>query len=158
MRVDATPESFSEFGPGIYLAEVKACEVRHTSEKTGSHPYYNVRLHDGAFAGDGGLIAFDNILLAGRGRSIGIAKLKALGFEEVMGDDGKPFIDVEPEDLVGRRVWVMVGEDEYGGKVRLKVLTEFEPKFSCGYWHEKHPPEEAGSDSGLMDPDDSVPF
>lgn len=160
MRIDASPTNKNDFGPGVYLADIKGCEVKH-SQRTGD-PYFNVSWHDAGAFGAGKFICFDIIMLAGKGRSIGLAKLKVLGFEECV-DDGGPAIEAEPQDLIGRRAWIRIGWDEYktsDGTVHrnLKVKTEFEPKFSSGYTNEKTPPEDANDGSTVPILEEDVPF
>lgn len=160
MRIDASPAYKNDYGPGVYLAEIKGCDVKH-SQRTGD-PYFNVSWHDAGSFNAGKFICFDIIMLAGKGRSIGIAKLKVLGFQETLDDAGEPVIDAEPDDLIGRRAWIKLDWNEYktaDGEVHrnLKVKTEFEPRFASGYTHESTPPE--GVDQFPTAPiDEDVPF
>lgn len=136
-RMDWSAPTSSEFGPGVYLAEVAKCEVRH-SKKPGNAPYLNVEWHDASALGSGGIICWDVIMMAGNGRGLGQAKLRALGFDEQCQL-------IEPDDLVGRRAWIRVALQKYGDKENLKVLSEFEPEFSAGYWPESAPPDGVSS-------------
>ena len=76
------------------------------------------------------------------------AKLKALGFDSNRDD-------IDCTDLVGRKAWVNVDTEEYQGKKRLRVVTEFNP-FACGYWPETSPPD--GASKATAPIDDDTPF
>lgn len=130
-RMNWTETSGSGYEPGIYLAEVKKCEAK-VSKK--ADPYLNIEWHDTSPIGPQGLICWDVVMMDGKGRSLGQAKLRALGFDEECEL-------IEPEDLIGRRAWIQVGWQDYNGQKNLKVLSGFEPSFTSGYWSEGSPPD-----------------
>lgn len=146
VKVNWTETLSNDFKPGYHLAEVKKCAEKKSAA---GDPYFNVELYSMGMFGAEGLICFDIIMLDGKGRGLGQAKLKALGFSDKNSD-------LAPEDLVGRRAWVKVYHDTYEGKQRLKVESVFEPTFSCGYWPEASPPE--GAVAAKAVDDESVPF
>lgn len=129
--------------PGFYLAEVRKCDEKTSS---GGDPYFNVELHDSDVNAENGLLCWDNIMLAGKGRGLGQAKLKALGFSDKNAD-------IDPPALVGRRAWIKLYHEIRENKTRIRVDSHFTPEFSCGYWPEASPPE------GAKDaPVDDIPF
>lgn len=134
-RIDWTEEEHtSKFVPGVYLAEVDDCEER-TSQRTQA-PYFNVRLKS---VDHGGVLAFDILMLGGKGRNIGTAKLRALGFDEGV-------IEIEAHDLIGKRAYVFLHEDEYKGKRRLRV--NIDQGQYCGY----SDPDSAIAPAGYIGP------
>ena len=164
MKIDASNDFESDFDEGVILGEVKNCEVKH-SKKNGD-PYFNVHWHDAGAFGAGKFVCFDIVMLAGKGRTIGIAKLKALGFQEVKDEaSGKYVINADAVDLIGRRAWLNLGWEEFeradGTTGRsLKVRTEFEPTFKSGCTHENTPPPEVGKSKATapIEDDESIPF
>lgn len=144
MDLNWTAADFGVPQPGYHLVTVG--EAKEGRSQKGD-AYLNLRLD----VKDGERLCYDILMCQGKGLSIGLAKLKALGVKE-----GSPRIN--PQELVGRRVWVYTDFEEYQGKTSLKVKTTFQP-FSCGYWNEASPPPEAEKNDGQAHLDDaSVPF
>jgi len=119
-RALATDPERSNFGPGNYLAEVKRCEFKKSSN---GHPMFSVML--AAVDHDMQMLCFDTLMLGGGGHGIGIAKLDRLGFADREA--------LEPGELVGARAIVAVDMGEYQGKKRLEVDIGAEGS-KCGYW------------------------
>lgn len=114
--------------PGTYSIEVvKSVEKL---SKNGGAPYFEAELLALDF---GKTLCFDILMLAGKGAGIGVTKLRALGFTEERDE-------IAAGELIGRRAFVAVGDDEYDGKVRLKVDINAEGS-KCGYWPEDEKPE-----------------
>lgn len=150
-RMNWTKPENSNYEPGVYLAEIRKCELKH-SKKSGD-PYLNVEWHDLADpfeTGGSTLIGWDILMMDGKGRGLSQAKLKVLGFDEGQGE-------IMPEDLVGRRAWVTWEWQEFNGEKRLKVASTFRPEFSCGYRHESQPPENASTSTAPIG-DEDIPF
>lgn len=157
-KINWTPEegSASKMMPGRYLAEVGTKAEVRMSKKT-EHPYFNVPFLAVDFGN--AFLCYDVIMLDGKGRGMGQKKLEALGF-----DKGVP--SIESSDLIGRRVYVEVTEDEWNGKIRLQVDAGSSPY--CGYWPEsenpgevREPSDSAAINMGLdidTNPDDDTPF
>lgn len=121
-RDQAEALDFPRFKEGVYYVEVKASEERIAQS---SAAYFNVTLA----AVEHGMqtICYDILMLAGKGHGIGLAKLDALGFEKRH--------TLEAGELVGRRVYAALVEEEYQGKKRLCVDIGAEGA-KCGYWPE----------------------
>jgi len=103
----------------------------------------SLRLHTDTFDAPDQFLCFDVVMMAGNGRGLGQAKLLALGFDGT--ED-----EIRAEDVVGRRAWVRVDWQSYKDKDgraqrSLKVVSTFEPDFSCGYFSEDEPPATASS-------------
>lgn len=154
MKVDwSNEDSDALWKPGAYEAEVLSVTGRLS--KNGD-PMLNIRL--GAVAHGGKHLAYDNIMCGGKGRGLGQLKLMALGVKK--GDD------IDPQSLVGRRVWAHVIEDEYQGKKRMAVAID--RGTHAGYSVERpdvgvveeEPPANAGDDffSPSNDEVDDTPF
>lgn len=139
MKIDWNGGDTGGFLPGVYLAEVANAEEKRS--KSGD-AYFNLRLDSSSLDGETRCLCYDIVMCQGKGAGIGLAKLKALGFDSTRDA-------IEPSDLKGRRVWVNVDWDEYEGKKRLKIVTEFNP-FECGMWAENDPPE--GATSSVFEP------
>jgi hypothetical protein len=165
VRIDPVEASSfkPDFEPGVYLAEVKDSLLKHSS-KNGDQ-YFGVELESSGLDGMKKRLCQDVLMLEGKGASMGVAKLRALGFFE----DGTAQ-DIDAHELVGKRCWVRVDwqhyEDRKTGerKKSLKPYASFQP-FDCGYYHESHPPEDAASAIAIDDPfggpdvdDSKVPF
>ena len=125
-----SPHQFQNPAPGIYHVKVASCEER--TSKAGN-VYFSVRLTK--VDGDQ-TVAFDTIMLSGKGVPMGLAKLTALGF--IPGDKE----ELLAAELLGKRAYVSVKEDEYEGKTRLVVDISASGS-KCGYWDEENPPEAA---------------
>ena len=113
--------------PGVYLAEIKNA-VQKTSKATGDA---YLALHLVAVDFGGAFLCFDNAMLEGGGANIGSAKLSAFDL-----DPGDNF---EPNELIGRRVYVDCVLDTYEGVDRLKVAISRRDS-RCGYWPEADGP------------------
>jgi len=121
-RIDWSSEDRKQLEPGTYHVEVLTAEER-TSRK--GDTYFNVGL--GAIDFGGRRLCYDNIMLEGGGRSMGQAKLVALGIEK-----GTP--EVHPDSLIGLRAYAFVSIEEFNGKKRLSV--DISRGSHCGYWLE----------------------
>lgn len=115
--------------PGRYLVEVTGAEER-VSSKSGS-TYFSLALTAPAF---GQILTFDIVMLEGKATNIGLCKLKRLGVP------CEGTIDLLPAELIGRRAYVQVVEEEYKGEVRLKVELTSDDDGACGYWALDAPP------------------
>ena len=145
-----------DFEPGVYLADVADAELRHTRDKGEAN--FNVKL-----TVNGKTLAYDTLMLEGKGARFGIPKLRAMGFFR----DGQAQ-EVHAVHLIGKRIWVRVGWQEYQGKKNLKPVSVFQPHFDCGYYPESNPPadaadpvfipEEASTGSAQRGPVDDTPF
>ena len=113
-------DGFSLPEPGVYLAEVGSVEVKR-SAKT-DDMYLSVMLRD---AKTHGQLCFDTLMLEGRAKSMGMAKLRQLGVEE-----GTKTLD--PNSLYGRRVKVSIMHGEFEGRKQAKVDIRADG-FKCGY-------------------------
>jgi hypothetical protein len=77
---------------------------------------------------EGAYLCRDWLVLTGKGRGYGTAKLTSLGIAPGTGE-------LEPDALVGAEVFLAVYEDEYDGKVYLKVDQDAQGS-SFGYFVE----------------------
>lgn len=148
MKIDWNASSSGGYGPGLHLVMVGKAEEKRSKK---GDAYFNLRLDTESFDGNKGTLCFDVVMVQGGGAGIGLAKLKALGF-----DNARDVI--EPEDIQGRRAWVNVDFEWYDGKKRLKVVTNFEPTFTCGYWPENEKPEGYSMARAPVSDDDAVPW
>jgi len=110
--------------PGIYTTIIIAAEER--TSKNGDL-YFNVTHESTQFQR---VLCYDNIMLEGRGKNMGLAKLKTLGLLDKS--------EINDIDLVGVKCIVIVEDDSYekaDGKVikRLGVALNFEDPFRAGY-------------------------
>lgn len=126
--------------PGVDLWRIAECVSRRSS---GGDRMLAVKFRRVADDGDH---LFDNIMLEGPGWGIGKSKLGALLPKDYKGD-------LDPLDLVDRRLWVETTVDEYQGKQRLKV--DIQGLKHCGLQAEDDPPP--GAVPSLMHADDT-PF
>jgi len=127
-----SPNQFEPLSPGVYHVKVSSCEER--TSKAGN-VYFSVRLTQ--LEGDK-TVAFDTIMLSGKGVPMGLAKLTALGF--IPGDKE----ELLAAELLGKKAFVAVKNDEYEGKTRLVVDINASGS-KCGYWDEENPPEAAAN-------------
>lgn len=130
--------TFRPVDPGTYYAEVERCEENKSANS--GDPYFNIRFKE---VPSGRFLCYDNIMLEGRGKDIGYAKLTQLGIDETVGE-------LAPLNLIGRRVYLALKHHKKGDEVRAAVNIN---KFRCGYMSEKDgaPPRAAG-------PKEDVPF
>ena len=112
-------DGFSLPEPGVYLAEVGSVEVKRSAV---GDQYFSVKLND---AKTHGALCWDTLMLGGKGKSIGMAKLRQLGVEE-----GTKSLD--PNSLYGRRVKVSIMHGEFEGRKQAKVDIRADG-FKCGY-------------------------
>lgn len=105
--------------PGDYAAEVDGCEEK-VSKKGAA--LFVVAFKD---INTGNALCDDVIMLEGKGKGIGIAKLRALGFEENFQGD------MSAAELIGRRCIVHLSWDDYGGKKQLR--PNMKEGDYCGY-------------------------
>jgi hypothetical protein len=119
---------------GDYLAEVQGCEEK-TSGK--GDPMFSVKLKR---VGDSAFLCYDVLMLGGAGWGIGRNKLICLGFP-AEGD-----LNIEAAELIGRRVYVSLKEEEYDGKTKLKVDI-YRDGWKAGMW--PHNDAAAGPPPGM---------
>ena len=131
-------------GPGRYFAKVESASERKS--KAGD-TYINVRLV--AIEHDANHICFDVLMLEGKGKNIGYAKLKQLG----VSDDDEW---LEASTLVGRKCYVEVQAEVYNDKPRLSVNLGAEGA-KCGYWSVDSPPPMDDPEMGYEKPDQPDP-
>lgn len=122
---------------GVHYAEVKESKVKKSESGNTMFSIVLYRVDDGA------KLCYDNILLTGAGRGIGMQKLKGLGVPE-----GTTSLDAA--DLIGRRCFVAVKSDTYNGKTRLAVDIAQGP--FKGLWLESAPPEGFSATPASADP------
>jgi hypothetical protein len=108
--------------PGIYRCELRGCTEKMSAN---GNAMFAVKLHALDIPGHP-LLAFDNIMLSGKGRYFGTRKLAALGFSQTQ-------TEIQAYELEGRPFYAAVIEESYQGKTRLKVNVE-EPGSASGYW------------------------
>jgi len=130
-------DTYAALKPGAYHVEVLTAEER--TSKNGD-AMFNIKLI--AVDWNGAHICFDNIMLAGKGRSMGQAKLVALGIPRGQAE-------VRPDELVGARAFAFIGEGEWQGKKRLEV--DISEGSHCGYWLESE--RDDVGELNLPDPD-----
>ena len=120
--------------PGTYKARVARAEEGMTK---GDPPKEKIDVVLEADDFKNAFLCYDTLVLTGKGRGLGQSKLKALGFKEDRSS-------VEAADLLGRRVYVKVHEEEWpanSGKKRLKVESLlYDDEFGAGYAPESLPP------------------
>lgn len=108
MHVDMNAPVEGDVPEGTYLAEVKSAK-----EKTANSGNAMIAIE---FRGvEETFSVYDNIMLMGKGWGLGRAKLVGLG----VGSDFSGDLDLA--DLIGRRVYLHLAEEEYQGRKRLKV-------------------------------------
>ena len=113
---------------GVYLLEVKDAQTK--TARSGSamiSVQYKMRDRD--------VTVWDNIMLEGGGWKIGKPKLAALGVPS----DFKG--NLNPLDLVGKRVWAALKRDTYDGRDRMSV--DINKLKYCGLQPESMMPEGA---------------
>lgn len=125
--------------PGVDLWEIK--EAREDKSTKGD-PMLSLKLFRVSNPADH---IYDTIMLAGAGWPVGKKKLGAL---VPAGFNG----DLDPLDLIGRRLWASTGIETYQGRDRLRVLIG-DLKFAGLQPAEMVPPGCALPDGG-----DPVPF
>jgi len=110
--------------PGVYLACVDKCELKHS--KASGAPMLALTINSVDF---GGKLCYDYLMLSGDGWGMGKSKLKALGFKEGS--------TIEEHDLIGIRFYCAVVAEEFNGRKQLKVNAKLG---HAGYWNEQEPP------------------
>lgn len=139
---------------GNYLAEITG--VRQKASSKGDQMFvvqFASIEHDGAY------LATDYIMLEGKGIPMGVRKLKALGFDPKKDDD------INPATMIGRRVYVAIGVDEYKGEVVNRIDGSAKGS-KAGYWPEKSPPDQVVTNAQAPidnptkggDDDENAPF
>lgn len=110
---------------GAHHVQVTVCDARRSSK---GDPMLSLRL---CAPGTNKVIAFDNIMLAGDGKNMGLAKLEQLGFPI------EAQMQIDTNRVKGRRcaVWIKHGLDQKGGK-RAEVDIRASLPFRCGYLNE----------------------
>jgi len=109
--------------PGVYMAEVASAKEKTSS--TGN-PMIAVTLVAAHFKKRP--LCMDYIMLRGKGWGLGKKKLEALGVEPGTKE-------ISPGELVGRRTYVVLVEDVYDGKKKLKpdiLATEYKGYYAQG--------------------------
>jgi hypothetical protein len=146
---DYDPDAIGGLAPtGVNYVEVGACEGKRSSK---GDPMLSLRL---CAIGTTRVVAFDNIMLAGGGKNMGLAKLEQLGFTI---EGGKMQIDTDR--VKGRRlaVWIKHGDDTKGGK-RAEVDIRAPAPFRCGYLNEEKALADGIVGETAQTPTDSTPF
>ena len=118
--VDLTEADQAPASPGIYPVYVKKCIEKDSS---GGDPMFVLTL---THQKTGAPICRHNVMLAGKGKGLGVAALKALGY-----DDGLKG-NVYPEDVEQRRAWVAIKHVVYKDKDQAGVDIS---RGKCGWWH-----------------------
>lgn len=131
--------------PGRYFAKVESASERKSKK---GDSYINMRLvavdHDDAH------ICFDVLMLEGKARNIGYAKLKQLGV-----DSSEEWLDAK--SLVNRKCYVEVEEETYKDETRLSVNIGAKDGACCGYWSIDSPPPMDDPEMGYEKPDQPDP-
>jgi hypothetical protein len=120
-------------GPGDYDAEVLEAEEKISSK---GDAMFVVKFKSIA---DGRYLCQDIVMLGGGGVGMGLAKLRALGFDK----DFKG--DVSAAELIGKRLTLHLKEEEFKGTVSLK--PDIKQGEYCGYT----PLEAGGEDKAAQD-------
>ncbi len=130
--------------PGVDLWKIIKCEP---VQSRAGDPMLKVKF---ARVSDPQEHIYDNIMLAGGGWGIGKQKLGALLEANFKGD-------LDPLDLVGKRLWLYTVVDTYKGKDNLKVGIE--ELRHAGYQRADDPPpgKDAPGPEVVLD-EDSAPF
>lgn len=106
---------------GKYLWEIVASEAKR-SKKGVPMLSWKLKIVEGECQG---AITFDNAMMGGPGAGMGKAKAKAFG---IVLEHGK---DIDESEFVGRRAWGYAKQEEYRGRVNLKIDAN-EGEY-CGY-------------------------
>ena len=137
-----TTQPDRELRPGVDLWRVIACEEK--TSRSGD-AMLNLKL---AREEDQGDHVYDVVMLEGKGRGIGIQKLRAFLPDGFKGE-------LDPVSLIGARVWADMSIEEYQGKQSLKV--DIGGLKHAGYQRADDPPD--GRDAPPKDEDYSeIPF
>ena len=149
------PKEYEPDKPGVYTVRVATCEER-VSKK--GDTFFSVGLESTEL---GRIVAYDIIMLEGKGANIGLCKLERLGFTK---DDGV----INDIDLLNRKTIVHPEEEEYNGNKRLAMAFDFDDPFRAGYTHPSNYEELKGrivvKEDGWPEPDpgpsefDETPF
>lgn len=142
--------------PGLYLVEIKEAESGR-SKKSGDL-YVRLKL---VMAGDKSKVCDDLLMLEGEQRWSGQIKLGVFGFTKEKPPTG-------PEDLIGKRAWVVTKQREYRNELQACVDNRVKGS-KQGYWPENEKPEIAFPESiapidnwkrsdGTDQPVDQTPF
>lgn len=119
--------------PGLFLAEVTKAERAKSSErsKEPGTPMIVLSLKDVA---DGKFLCFDRLMLRGGAWPAAYGRLICLGLPR----DFKGAVD--PDSLIGKRVYVRCIESTFQGGGGLEV--DFKGGGHNGYWAESDPPSD----------------
>lgn len=109
VRVDMNAPVPGSAPDGVYIADVAKAKATLTK---GGDPAINLEF--GCSYGGTVFKVYDTIMLNGRGWSLGRPKLTALGVPSEFSGD------LDPADLLGRRVYLHLAFQEYQGKRSLK--------------------------------------
>lgn len=134
--VDMADSAELNFDPGVYLCEVIKAEEKKSRSGDVMFP---VELRGVAPAARN-LSVFDFIMLGGKGKGMGLAKLSALGIPKDFRGE------LRPAQIIGKRVWLFLEWDEYtdsDGKTRRNLKPDPNQGSHCGYQPESDPPEGA---------------
>jgi len=124
VEIDWTdPPAKSDMKPGLYKVRIASCEL---SKSTKGSLMFALGLDSVEHNTE---LCRDWIMLEGKGRGIGIRKLRGLGFGEG---------DVEPGQLVGKEFWVYTFKERYTNSdgismTSLKVDID-QNRETCGYF------------------------
>lgn len=123
------PDGTGSIEPGIHYVEIAEAKEKTSSK---GDPMFELVLRQ---VSTNALVCWDYIMLGGKGANIGYAKLIGIGLEEGSSS-------VEPQDLIGRRVYASIMEEErvYEGKSRRSLKVDISDGGHCGYWPDGDPP------------------
>ncbi len=138
-------------GPALAKEGWHHVEVRESQEKQSSNgnDYYNLEL---VSVGSDHRVAYDNIMLTGKGAGIGLRKLKVLGGAQRNAEDTGWDIH-PPQRLIGTRAFVHVFHKgyEWNGEQRTNCAVSVS-EGDAGYRAPSDPPE------GFDVEADDIPF
>lgn len=117
---DYSENGFSLPEEGIYTAEIESAEVRRGGS---GNRYIGLRLR---CAETGKFLAWDNLMIDGRGKNIGLTKLMQLGIP-------KDEETVDPATLVGQTVTVAIAHGTDNNDKPKAVVDIRHEGFRCGY-------------------------
>lgn len=110
VRINMNAPTGRELTPGVDLWEIVKCEAKQARSGAQMLKIEFSRVSRPADR------VFDNVMLEGPGWPLGQQKLVALGVPMDFNDD------LDPLQLLNKRVWLSTGIETYEGKNSLKVL------------------------------------
>lgn len=123
MRVDFTGVSsgFEKIEPGTYAARVEKVEQK-TSQAGKPYLNWTFNLMGGEY--DGRKAFYMTSLAPNALWKLKDTLIKAFGFSK---DDLSGVFDLDTEELIGMEVALVIGEEEYQGEMRDRVLNVVDP-------------------------------